>query len=66
MAVKGSDCPSGKRQFATKADAQRAARGMRSRGSLAHAFRDRCAWCDCFHIGNPRQNNSKSRRRNNR
>lgn len=64
MATEGSDCPTGKKQFATKAAARDAARAMRLRGSLAHAFRDRCGFCECWHIGNPRFNNSKSRRRN--
>ena len=64
MATRGSDCPTGKRQFATKKDAEDAARQLRTRGSFAHAFRDRCGYCDCWHVGNPRARNSKGRRRN--
>jgi hypothetical protein len=62
VTVAGSDCPSGKWQFATRdAAAARAARLRDGRSVNAHAYR--CEWCACYHIGNRRAQASKNRRR---
>ena len=57
----GSDCITGKTQYATKSLAQAAARAANARGWPTNSYR--CQWCDCYHIGNRRQDNSKSRKR---
>jgi hypothetical protein len=58
----GSDCPTRKRQFATKRDAIELASSLRDRrGRSANAYR--CAWCDCYHVGNKGGDTSKGRRR---
>jgi hypothetical protein len=59
--VIGSDCLTGKRQFADKASAIKAANAARARGWPTSAYR--CQWCECWHTGNPRTSNSKARRR---
>jgi hypothetical protein len=59
----GSDCITGKTQFATKKAARAAAcsgRNMLKRTTL-QAFR--CQWCECYHIGNSRSSSSKGRAR---
>jgi hypothetical protein len=62
MSVVGSDCPDGKRQYATKSDAIRSAASLRDRrGRSANAFR--CRWCECWHVGNKGGDTSKGRRR---
>ena len=61
--VEGSDCVTGKIQYATKHTAQNAARAgrvIKGRPTL-HAYR--CDWCSCWHIGNAHGQNSRSRRR---
>jgi hypothetical protein len=59
---RGSDCVTGKRQYATKSDAIGAASSMRHRqGRSANAFR--CAFCDSWHVGNKGGDTSKGRRR---
>lgn len=58
----GSDCHTGKTQYATKTQARQAARAGRSKGwntVLAYL----CPWCGCWHIGNRRSANSKARQR---
>lgn len=58
----GSDCVTGKVQFATRDAAQAAARSLRKRHHYPPApFR--CALCDCWHIGNRRGGASKARTR---
>jgi hypothetical protein len=62
MTVIGSDCVTGKRQFATKADAIGWAARLRPfRGRSANAFR--CGYCDCWHVGNKGGDTSKGRAR---
>jgi hypothetical protein len=56
----GSDCPTGKQQF-TREAAEESARAARARGWPMTRYR--CRWCECWHLGNPRNNNSKSRGR---
>jgi hypothetical protein len=63
VAAEGSDCVTGKRQYATRRAASAAASGLRSKGAFTYAFK--CAWCGCFHIGNRRAWNSKSRSQRN-
>lgn len=62
MAAEGSDCVTGKRQFATKQAASSAASGLRAKGHHTYAYK--CAWCGCFHTGNRRAWSSKNRGRN--
>jgi hypothetical protein len=60
----GSDCPTGKAQYATKQYAINAAIALkrnRNRGCTANAYR--CAWCALFHVGNKGGDTSKGRRR---
>jgi hypothetical protein len=60
----GSDCPTGKAQYATKQyaiEASVALRHNRKRGHTANAYR--CAWCSLFHVGNKGGDTSKGRRR---
>jgi hypothetical protein len=59
----GSDCKTGKRQFATRKAAMGAYHSLhRSREGLGpQPFR--CAWCLCWHVGNRRGNASKARGR---
>jgi hypothetical protein len=59
--TKGSDCPTGKRQFASKAAARDAAGGLRARGGYPAVFR--CAWCQTWHVGNRPAHTSKNRGR---
>jgi hypothetical protein len=59
----GSDCLTGKRQFATKQTAAATARALRARTPGTHASPFRCAWCSCFHVGNRRADGSKHRAR---
>lgn len=64
MRHQGSDCQTGKRQFATRQAAQNAATAVRyQRGRRTiHPFK--CSWCLCWHTGNAdRSENSKSRKR---
>jgi hypothetical protein len=61
MSVPGSDCPTGKWQFATFDAANQKAAALHRGGSSAHPYR--CALCGCWHVGNRRANNSKSRQR---
>jgi hypothetical protein len=59
----GSDCPTAKRQFATRRAALGAYHSVqRNREGLAPRPY-RCAWCLCFHVGNRRSNASKARGR---
>jgi hypothetical protein len=61
--AEGSDCPTGKRQYATRRAASEAASGLRhARGWHTYAYK--CDWCECYHIGNRRAWNSKGRQRN--
>jgi hypothetical protein len=58
----GSDCPTGKIQYATKAAAIRAVGPLRGRrGRSLNAFR--CSWCTCWHTGNKGGDTAKGRRR---
>lgn len=59
----GSDCKTGKRQFATRKAALGAYHSVQRRreGLGPHPYK--CAWCLCFHVGNRRSNASKSRKR---
>jgi hypothetical protein len=59
----GSDCPTGKMQYATKDAARQAAAAKRRRMNWRNARSYQCPWCRCFHIGNPRGDNSKARKR---
>jgi hypothetical protein len=62
MAVAGSDCPTGKIQYATRETASGSAHILRAhRGGTAAPFR--CAWCECWHVGNRRADSSKGRQR---
>lgn len=62
FAANGSDCITGKTQYATKADAHQAALAGQSRGwDKVAAYR--CQFCECYHTGNPRRQNTKSRKR---
>lgn len=61
MAIEGSDCITGKHQYATRQVANEVAKSARSRGWPCRSYR--CPWCGCYHIGNPRRENSKSRHR---
>jgi hypothetical protein len=60
MAVEGSDCVTGKRQYADRDTAKDAAQAGRARGWLTYSYR--CPFCQCWHIGNRRGSSSKSRR----
>ena len=60
MAVQGSDCVTGKRQYADRQAASDAASAGRARGWLTYSYR--CGWCRCYHIGNRKGSSSKSRR----
>jgi hypothetical protein len=61
--TEGSDCVTGKRQYATRRAADSAASGLRhDKGWYTYSFV--CSWCGCYHIGNRRAWNSKGRRRN--
>jgi hypothetical protein len=57
----GSDCLTGKQQYATKEVAAESAKAARARGWPMRPYR--CPLCQCWHVGNSRQSNSKSRRR---
>jgi hypothetical protein len=60
--VEGSDCLTGKRQFATKRDAIQSASSLRRKQhGTPNAFR--CAWCECWHVGNKGGDTSKGRNR---
>ena len=58
--VNGSDCPSGKQQYATKEHARQAAGAGQVRGWATNAYR--CLMCECWHIGNRRGNESRKSR----
>jgi hypothetical protein len=61
---KGSDCMTGKRQYATRKDALAAATSLRYGYGHRTVHPFRCSWCMCWHTGNAdRSNNSKSRKR---
>jgi hypothetical protein len=59
----GSDCVTGKVQYATKASARESARSLHRdrRAPSANAFR--CGWCQCWHVGNKGGETSKGRGR---
>jgi hypothetical protein len=57
----GSDCVTGKTQYANKEEAVKVAQALRRQGRMVSAFR--CSWCGCHHTGNQRRNNSKARHR---
>lgn len=59
MAVPGSDCVTGKRQYATFDAARRAATAHRAK--TLRPFK--CAWCLTWHTGNRRGHHSKARAR---
>ncbi len=61
--MNGSDCVTGKRQFANREVAQQTAKALsrRSPGLRPSAFR--CSWCECWHVGNRRAEGSKHRSR---
>lgn len=60
----GSDCKTGKRQFATRKAALGASHSVQRNRKEGLAPRPyKCAWCLCFHVGNRRSNASKSRGR---
>ena len=60
----GSDCKTGKRQFATRKDAKAAATALRYAYGYSTVHPFRCSWCMCWHTGNAdRSNSSKSRKR---
>jgi hypothetical protein len=62
VSVTGSDCPTGKIQFATFDTADTRARSLhRRRGGSARPYH--CAWCGCWHLGNRRADSSKGRQR---
>ena len=60
--VNGSDCVTGKNQYATRDDAKQSAQAGRARGWQTYTYR--CPFCECYHIGNRRDQNSRNRRRN--
>jgi hypothetical protein len=64
VATEGSDCVTGKQQYATRRAAVAAASGLRHKGANTYAFR--CGFCDCYHVGNRGGLNSKGRQRNRR
>jgi hypothetical protein len=58
----GSDCMTGKQQFATREVAQQSAKAGRARGwTSMQAYQ--CPLCRCWHVGNRRNSNSKQRGR---
>lgn len=51
--AEGSDCVTGKAQYVSKSAAQAHIRGVRAQrkdGARLNAFR--CAFCECYHVGN--------------
>lgn len=62
MTVTGSDCKTGKRQFATKRDADETVKALHTRG-WATLRSYRCRICKCWHTGNQFPKMSGKRRR---
>jgi hypothetical protein len=56
----GSDCVTGKTQYASKAVAKQAS-ASHVHGRGLNTFR--CPFCGCWHVGNRRQSVSKQRQR---
>jgi hypothetical protein len=59
----GSDCLTGKRQYATRQAAAETVAAQRARIPGTRPAPFRCAWCGCFHVGNRRADSSKHRAR---
>lgn len=57
MSTKGSDCPTGKEQFASKEAASERVLTLRRRGFAVRTFR--CEMCGCIHIGHRRRADKK-------
>lgn len=50
----GSDCPTNKEQFATRAAAQSTCASRRAQGDTTLSVY-RCIQCDCYHLGHKRR-----------
>jgi hypothetical protein len=59
----GSDCKTGKRQFATRKAALGSYHSVQRQREGLGPVPFKCAWCLCWHVGNRRGNASKSRGR---
>jgi hypothetical protein len=59
----GSDCPIGKRQYATREAAMGSYHSLKRRHKGLAPRPYKCPWCLCWHTGNRRGNESKSRAR---
>lgn len=59
----GSDCKTGKRQFATRKAAMGSYHSLQRRREGLAPRPYKCAWCLCWHVGNRRSNASKGRGR---
>jgi hypothetical protein len=59
----GSDCKTGKRQFATRKAAMGSYHSLQRRREGLAPRPYKCAWCLTWHVGNRRSNASKGRTR---
>jgi hypothetical protein len=59
----GSDCKTGKRQFATRKAAMGSYHSLQRRREGLAPRPYKCAWCLTWHVGNRRSNVSKGRTR---
>ena len=52
--VEGSDCPTGKEQFANRKAARDGVKKAHARGDHAMSIY-RCMQCECYHVGHKRR-----------